>query len=453
MHSTNPATGKTIKEYQPHDAAETAAIVDQVDKSYHSWRKTSFSERAVLLNKVADVLEAGKQKYAEFMADEMGKVLHEGVAEIEKCAFVCRYYAEHGERFLKDEPVEMGAGKSFVTYQPIGIVLAVMPWNFPFWQVFRFAAPTIMAGNAALLKHASNVSGCALAIEEIFKKAGAPENLFRTLLVPGSEVEPIIRNPSVKAVTLTGSTEAGRSVAKVAGECLKKSVLELGGSDAYVVLADADIAKTVEICVKSRLLNAGQSCIAAKRFIVVDAVYDAFVNAFVECMQQVKMGSPLEAGVQIGPQASVLLRGALHKQVLASVAHGARCVLGGALPEGEGAFYPPTLLADVTEEMPAYTEELFGPVASVIRAQDEKDALRIANDSVFGLGGAIFTSNLEKGERLAREEMQSGACFVNDFVKSDPRLPFGGIKESGYGRELSGFGIREFVNIKAVHIA
>ncbi|MCP5051825.1 MAG: NAD-dependent succinate-semialdehyde dehydrogenase, partial [bacterium] len=344
------------------------------------------------------------------------------------------------------------ASGSFVSFQPLGVVLAVMPWNFPFWQVFRFAAPALMAGNTGVLKHASNVPGCGLAIEDIFVKAGFPKDVFRTLLVGSTRVSHVIENPLVTAVTLTGSTPAGRSVGRKAGEMLKKSVLELGGSDAYVVLEDADLEAAAETCVVSRLINAGQSCIAAKRFVVVESVKQRFEELMITKMKARKMGDPMDESVDIGPQARRDLRDGLHQQVVESIEQGARCVLGGEVPDGNGAFYPPTVLTDVKKGMPAYEEELFGPVAAIIPVADEAEAVRVANDSVFGLGAAVFTRDIEKGKRLAEKEIQAGCCFVNDFVRSDPRLPFGGIKESGYGRELSHFGIKEFVNIKTVYV-
>jgi succinate-semialdehyde dehydrogenase/glutarate-semialdehyde dehydrogenase len=327
-----------------------------------------------------------------------------------------------------------------------------MPWNFPFWQVFRFAAPGLMAGNAGVLKHASNVPGCALAIEEVFRGAGFPDGLFKTLLIPGSRVDAVIDHPLVRAVTLTGSTPAGRAVAQKAGERLKKTVLELGGSDPYLILEDADLDAAASTCATARLINSGQSCIAAKRFIVVDAVREAFEEKFTTAMAQAKMGDPMEEDTVVGPQARSDLRDELHDQVVRSVAAGAKCTLGGKIPDGPGAYYPPTVLTDVTPGMPAYTEELFGPVASIIPVKDESQAIRVANDSVFGLGAAVFTTDEERGTRIAREELEAGACFVNAFVRSDPRLPFGGVKESGYGRELSPFGIQEFVNIKTVWV-
>ena len=382
----------------------------------------------------------------------MGKPFAQGVAEAEKCAWVCNYYAENAERFLSPELVATDATKSFITFQPLGILLAVMPWNFPFWQVFRSAAPALMAGNAVVLKHASNVSGCALEIENVFRDAGLPTGLFTTLLLKSNRVNAIIEHPFVKAVTITGSTAAGKAVAMKAGETLKKSVLELGGSDPYVILEDANLEEAVSTCVTARLINNGQSCIAAKRFIVMQSVLKQFEEMFVEKMKVQKVGDPLEPGVNVGPMARHDLRDELHAQVLLSIERGATLLCGGQVPNNKGAFYPPTVLTNVKKGMPAYDDELFGPVAAIVAAKDEGDAIRIANDSVFGLGAAVFTSNVKRGERIAAEELDAGSCFVNAFVKSDPRLPFGGIKESGYGRELSAFGIREFVNIKTVYV-
>ncbi len=403
------------------------------------------------MKNAAEILHRRSNEFAELMALEMGKPLAAGKAEAEKCAWVCDYYADNAEKFLEPEIIETDANRSYVTFQPLGVVLAIMPWNFPFWQVFRFAAPGLMAGDVAMLKHASNVPGCALAIESVFREAGFPD-VFRTIIAKSSQIEAIIENPLVKAVTLTGSVPAGKAVGKKAGEMLKKSVLELGGSDPYVVLADASLEETVITCVNSRLINSGQSCIAAKRFILVEAIREKFEKLYVEQMRNKKMGDPFEDGVEVGPQARIDLRDDLHRQVEESIKKGARCLLGGEVPEGKGAFYPPTVLTDVAKGMPAYDEELFGPVAAIIPVKDEEEALRVANDSVFGLGAAVFTNDVEKGERIAAEELEAGACFVNAFVKSDPRLPFGGIKESGYGRELSHYGIKEFVNIKTVYV-
>jgi succinate-semialdehyde dehydrogenase/glutarate-semialdehyde dehydrogenase len=382
----------------------------------------------------------------------MGKPLADARGEVEKCAWVCDYYAENAESFLAPELVETDASKSFVAYQPLGVVLAVMPWNFPFWQVFRFAAPALMAGNAGVLKHASNVPASALAIEEVFLKAGFPKNLFRTLLIGSKQVAAVIENPLVKAVTLTGSTPAGKAVASKAGEMLKKTVLELGGSDPYIILEDANLEEAVGTCVASRLINAGQSCIAAKRFIVVASLVTAFEELFVQKMNAQRIGDPLDPATTVGPQARHDLREELHGQVQKSIAHGARLLLGGSIPDDPGAYYPPTVLTDVKKGMPAYDEELFGPVAAIIPVKDEIEAIRVANDTIFGLGAAIFTEDIEKGEQIATLDLEAGSCFVNTNVRSDPRLPFGGINESGYGRELSYFGIREFVNIKTIFV-
>lgn len=451
IKSINPATEQEIQSYSEMGKEEINRIIINADKSFDHWKRTSFSERADKMRAAGVILRKKKEILSILMTVEMGKPIIQSRSEIDKCALVCDYFAENAERFLQDEKVETEATNSFITYQPLGVILAIMPWNFPFWQVFRFAAPNLMAGNAGVLKHSSNVTGCGLAIEDIFRGAGFPENLFRTLIVPSKDVDEIIRHDKIRAVTLTGSTAAGRSVAGIAGSALKKSVLELGGSDPYIILEDADLEKAAEICVNSRLINSGQSCIAAKRFIIVDNVYRKFEELFVDRMKLKIMGDPMKEETNIGPQARNDLREELHRQVIKSVKYGANVLIGGEIPAGKGAFYPPTVLANVQPEMPAYKEELFGPVASLIKAKDEEDAIRIANDTVFGLGAAVFTQNTSRGERIAREELNAGNCFVNDFVKSDPRLPFGGVKESGYGRELSELGIREFVNIKTVY--
>jgi len=453
IQSINPATGENIKEYTLLENRELRPAIKATHKAYLSWKKTSFAQRAELMKRAAGILRTESDAYARLMAEEMGKPIKAGRAEAEKCAIVCDYYADNTEGFLRRELVEGDTAKSFVTFEPMGAVLAVMPWNFPFWQVFRFAAPALMAGNVGLLKHASNVPGCALAIENVFHQAGFPEGVFRTLLINNKQVAAVIRNPLVTAATLTGSTGAGRSIGSLAGKYLKKSVLELGGSDPYLILEDADLELAVEKCVTSRLINSGQSCIAAKRFIVVESRKEEFEQRFVERMKQAKMGDPLSEDTVVGPQARSDLRDELHQQVQVSIAKGARCLLGGTIPEGRGAFYPPTVLTDVKKGMVAYHDELFGPVASIIPIKSEREAIKTANDSVFGLGAAVFTRNLEKGERIAARELEAGCCFVNDFVKSDPRLPFGGIKESGYGRELSHYGIKEFMNIKSVVVA
>ena len=450
--AVNPSTGEVIKEYDEMTPAQVNEALEQANRMYQDWRRTSFAERARLMRKTAQVLRDRKEEFAVLMANEMGKPITQGRGEIEKCAWVCDYYADNAEAFLQPEIIETDASKSFVAFQPLGTVLAVMPWNFPFWQVFRFAAPALMAGNVGVLKHASNVPGCALAIEDVFRQAGFPEHVFTTLLIGSKQVNAVIEHPHVKAVTLTGSTPAGKAVAAKAGQVLKKTVLELGGSDPYVILEDANIEEAVTTCVTSRLINSGQSCIAAKRFVVVESVLEKFETLYVEQMRQRKMGDPLDEATEVGPQARHDLRDELHQQVMASVEKGAKVLLGGEIPDGPGAFYPPTVLTNVTKGMPAYEEELFGPVASIIAAKDEADAIRIANDTVFGLGAAVFTRDVARGERIATYELEAGSCFVNAFVKSDPRLPFGGIKESGYGRELSHFGIKEFVNIKTVWV-
>jgi len=453
IESINPATGERLK---THDEMPHAAVDDVIVKTHEAflaWRQTSFGERAERMRHAAQILRSNLDGYARLMATEMGKPVRDGVAEAQKCALACEYYAENAAKLLAREPVQTEARASFVTFNPIGVVLAVMPWNFPFWQVFRFAAPALMAGNAAVLKHASNVPGCALAVEQIFREAGFPPDLFRTLMIGNRQVDAVIEHPLVRAVTLTGSSAAGRAVARKAGEMLKKTVLELGGSDPYLVLEDADIELAASVCTKGRLVNAGQSCIAAKRFIVVDAVRSEFEPRFVQKMQAARLGDPLSIETEIGPLARHDLRDGLHQQVERSVQQGARCLLGGKIPNGPGAFYPPTVLTDVAKGMPAYDEELFGPVAAIIPVADEAQAIAVANDSVYGLGGAVITRDVLRGERIAAEQIEAGCVFVNDAVRSDPRLPFGGVKDSGYGRELSGYGIKEFVNIKTVYVA
>ncbi|MFQ6613971.1 MAG: NAD-dependent succinate-semialdehyde dehydrogenase [Fidelibacterota bacterium] len=452
MDVINPCTGELVRTYPEHTPEETEAIIQRVHETYREWKRTSFQERSGLMKNAARILRENTQDYAELMAVEMGKPVKEGRAEVEKCAWVCDFYADRAEEFLSSQIVLTEAHKSFVAYRPIGIVLAVMPWNFPFWQVLRFAAPALMAGNAGVLKHASNVPGSALAIEDVFRKAGFPEHIFRTLLIGSRQVAAVIENPLVKAVTLTGSTPAGKAVAAKAGEQLKKTVLELGGSDPYVILEDADVELAATTCSISRMINGGQSCIAAKRFVVVEAVREEFERLLLERMKTVVMGDPLQEETTLGPQAREDLRDELHDQVVKSIELGAKVLIGGEIPDGPGAFYPATVLTNVSKGMPAYDEELFGPVAAIIPVKDEVEALRVANDTIFGLGSAVFTRDVEKGERIAVEELEAGSAFVNAYVKSDPRLPFGGIKESGYGRELAANGIREFVNVKTVYV-
>jgi len=449
--SVNPATGQRIKTYDEMTPAQVSAAVAQAHEAWKSWRKTSFADRGKLMKSAGEILRRRKEEFARLMAIEMGKPLKQGVAETEKCAWSCDYYADHAEGHLAPDVITTDASKSYVACDPLGVVLAVMPWNFPLWQVFRFAAPALMAGNAAVLKHASNVPGCALVIEEVFDQAGFPKGVFRTLLIGSSQVKAVIEHPLVRAVTLTGSTPAGKAVAAQAGAVVKKAVLELGGSDAYIILEDADLDLAVQTCVTSRLINSGQSCVNAKRFVVVEPQLAAFTERFVALMKTKKIGDPLADGTDIGPQARFDLRDDLHKQVVESVRKGATLLLGGEIPPGTGAYYPPTVLADVRPGMPAYDEELFGPVAAIVKAKDEHDAVRIANDSIFGLGASVFTKDVARGERLTRD-LEAGCTFVNGLVASDPRLPFGGIKESGYGRELGSYGIKEFVNIKTVYI-
>ena len=448
----NPATGEKINSYEAMSDVEVDDILSSSQSAQKDWARTSFAERSRLFMALNDVLMDNREKYAHIMTEEMGKIYQQGIAEIEKCAWGCRFYAENAEQYLKQESVETEAHKSFVNYKPLGIVLAIMPWNFPFWQVFRFAAPALMAGNGALLKHAPNVIGCSLEMEQMFVEAGLPENLFRSLVIDIPQTTKVIHDSRVAAVTITASVNAGRAVAAEAGKALKKCVLELGGSDPFIVLEDADIDKAVEVGIVGRYQNSGQSCIAAKRFIVVDKIYDEFEQKFVAAVDKLKMGNPMDEDTYVGPQARLDLRDGLADQVQRTVDAGAKVLSGGETPEAPGAFYPATVLAGVKEGMPAWSEELFGPVATLIRVKDEKEAIKVANGTEFGLGGAVWTQDLARGERIAADEIESGAAFVNDMSKSDPRMPFGGIKHSGYGRELSIFGIREFVNTHAVWI-
>ncbi len=452
LQSVNPATGEKIGEYPSMEAQTLDGIVAEAHRAFLAWRGTDLPQRAEGLRAVARRLRERREDLARLATAEMGKLLRDARAEVDKCAWTCEYFADQADEFLRPVEVRTEARRSYVAFEPLGVVLALMPWNFPFWQVFRCAAPALLAGNAVVLKHASNVSGCALAIEDVFRQPPFPAGLFRTLLVPGDRVEPVIAHPAIRGVALTGSVAAGKAVARAAGAHLKKTVLELGGSDAYVVLEDADLPAAAETCVRSRLFNNGQSCIAAKRFIVVQAVRREFEELFLRRMKEVRIGDPLRDDTDLGPLAGRRLRDELHRQVEESAARGAKLRLGGRIPPGEGAFYPPTVLTDVAPGMPAWSEELFGPVAAIAGAADEEEAIRLANDSPFGLGAAVFTRDLERGERIARGRLEAGNCFVNTHVRSDPRLPFGGVKESGYGRELSVFGIREFVNVKTVYL-
>jgi len=454
IKSVNPVTGKVIKSYKEHSWRQVDQKIEKTHLAWLKWQNTSFSHRAALLKKTSALLLQRKEELAALMAIEMGKPIKDGIAEIEKCASVCDYYADNGDAFLKDELIETEAAKSYVSFGPLGVVLAVMPWNFPYWQLFRFLAPALMAGNCGLLKHASNVSGCALSIEQIIKDAGFPEDVFQVLLINSKVVKQVIAHRYVKAVTLTGSTQAGIQVAQQAAAQLKKSVLELGGSDPYLILEDADLELAAEVCAQSRLINNGQSCIAAKRFVVVKKVEKEFIRLFKNKMAARITGDPLEAETNLGPMSRSDLRDELHEQVTKNIKAGAKCILGGQIPDfkGQHAFYTPTILTGIKKGMPAYEEEIFGPVALVISAKNTDDAIRIANDTDFGLGAAIFTRDGSSGEQIAKRQLNAGSCFVNSLVKSDPRLPFGGINQSGYGRELGVFGIREFVNVKTVYI-
>ncbi len=449
--SINPATNEVIKKFDEFSKEKVFEIIESTQKDYESWRKLSYAERSKYIFNVAETLRKNKRKYAEIMTLEMGKPILQAEAEVEKSAWVCEFYAENAEKFLAEEYIETDASESYVRFDPIGIVLAVMPWNFPFWQVFRFAAPALMAGNAGILKHASNVPMSALAIEEIFRESGLPENIFRTLLIGSKLVPDIIKHPYVQAATLTGSEPAGSKVAELAGKAIKKTVLELGGSDPFIVLEDADIDEAVNVGVTARLINNGQSCIAAKRFIYVEKIADEFEEKFTAKMESIKTGDPMDESIELGPVAREDLLLELDEQVKTTVKQGAEILTGGKRLEREGAFYPATVLANVKKGMLAYTEELFGPVAIFIKVKNEEEAIRVANDTEFGLGASIWTQNTERAKELVKE-IHSGAVFVNGLVKSDPRLPFGGTKRSGYGRELSQYGIKEFVNIKTVWI-
>jgi len=447
----NPATGEKVTEIAAWDSEQLESALAAVAVASPAWRNTPMAERCALMHKAAEVLRTNKEKYAAIVTQEMGKLINDARAEVEKCASGCDFYAENGPGFLADEAIETDAGKSYVAYLPLGTVLAVMPWNFPLWQVFRFAAPALIAGNTGVLKHASNVPQCALLIEDVFKLAGFPDNVFRSLMIRASQVQTVIEDSRVHAVTLTGSEAAGRQVAATAGNSLKKSVLELGGSDAFIVLEDADLDLTVQQAVVSRFLNTGQSCIAAKRFIVVDAIVEDFVTRFKAVVEALQTGDPMDESATLAPMARTDLRDELHVQVTDTLAAGAVAVTGCEPVDSAGAYYKASILDRVEPGMRAYHEELFGPVAIVIHARDEEDALRIANDSPFGLGSSVWTQDLARGEALARR-VEAGCTFVNGMVKSDPRLPFGGIKNSGYGRELSQHGIREFTNAKTIWI-
>ena len=449
--SIDPATGSTLRTFEPHDRPTVDRALDRAAAAFASWRRRPSAERAATVRRAGDILDRERDTFGELMTREMGKLRTAAVEEAAKCALACRHYADHADAYLAPEPVAVDGERAFVAFEPLGVVLAVMPWNFPFWQVIRFAAPALVAGNVGLLKHASNVPQCALALEDLFRRAGAPEGVFQTLLIGSDAVEDVILDDRVAAVTLTGSEGAGRSVAAAAGRALKKSVLELGGSDPFVVLASADIAQAAATAVRARTINNGQSCIAAKRFIVVDAVADAFEDAFVSGMAALRVGDPMDERTQLGPLSSAKQREEVDEQVRHSVEAGARVLTGGHILERPGAFYAPTVLTDIPPGAPAWGDEVFGPVASLFRVADADAAFALANDTRFGLAASVWTSDGDEAERFARE-LVAGTVFVNAMVASDPRFPFGGVKASGYGRELSVYGLREFVNVKTVRM-
>ena len=454
FQSINPSNGKVIASHPLQSKNSLDKIVLKTNETFALWRSVSIEERCMYFNKVSQLLIEKKDELSIIMANEIGKPLYQGIAEIEKCSLVCKYYADNAKSFLDDKIIKTEASKSYVFYQPLGIILGIMPWNFPFWQVFRFIAPTMIAGNAVLLKHAPNVQNCAIAIEKILLEAGFPQNCYKNIIISHQDVSSLIHDFNIKAVSFTGSTLAGRVIAKQAGKVLKKNVLELGGNDAYVVLKDADIDLAASCCATGRLLNSGQSCIAAKRFIVENDVKEQFQDRLISIIEKQKVGDPLDTRTTIGPLASKKAKEILMSQISKSVDLGAKLIFESDFPQGldEASFHPVSVLTNVKKGMPAYHEELFGPVASIINADNEREAIRLANDTIFGLGSAIFTKDVKKGEYIAKNEIESGSAFVNDFVRSDPRLPFGGIKESGYGNELSSYGILEFVNTKSIYI-
>jgi succinate-semialdehyde dehydrogenase / glutarate-semialdehyde dehydrogenase len=450
--SINPATGELTKGFETHSDANIKKALDRAASAFEKHRRSSFASRAAKLQRAAEILENDQKQFARIITSEMGKLFRGSIEEIEKCARGCRYYAEQGENYLTEQSVSSDAARSLIRYEPLGIILAIMPWNFPFWQVFRFAAPALMAGNVGLLKHASNVPQCALAIEKIFRDAGFEEGIFQTLLIENEAVAEIIRDPRVKAVTLTGSERAGSAVASAAGRELKKSVLELGGSDPFIVMPSAKLEDAVSTGVKARMVNSGQSCIAAKRFIIADAIYDKYVTQFVEKMKSLQSGDPMAETTEVAPLSSENILRGVDEQVQKSVAAGAKILCGGKRAAGTGYFYEPTVLAEIPKNAPAYREEVFGPVALFFRVRDREEAVAIANDSSFGLGASVWTNDAAEQEFFSRE-LESGMVFVNTMVASDPRVPFGGVKRSGYGRELGAEGIREFTNIKTIWIS
>ncbi|MBI9038304.1 MAG: NAD-dependent succinate-semialdehyde dehydrogenase [Bacteroidales bacterium] len=451
MKSINPFNNKLIQEYIEHSISDVDSIINDVNKEWLDWKSTSFTNRSKLMMRAGEILRSESRKFAKLITSEMGKVISQSLAEIEKCAALCDYYAEHTQQILNDEIIETDAKKSFASFEPLGCIFAIMPWNFPFWQVFRFAVPNLIAGNAAILKHAPNVCGCSLAIEKIFQKAGFPKNIFRSLIIPVETVERVIASDLVAGVTLTGSAKAGSIVASQAGKYLKKSVLELGGSDPFIVLKDADLKKACRAGTDSRLLNAGQVCISAKRFIIKEEIAEEFIENQKSLFENYKVGDPMKKETEMGPIARLDLLENINHQVQKSIEMGAKLICGGEIIEREGFFYQPTILTNVKKGMPVYDEETFGPVSVIIPVKNVEEAIKVANDTIYGLGASIWTSDLSRGEAIARK-IEAGAVFVNGMTKSDARMPFGGIKKSGYGRELASYGIKEFLNIKTIWI-
>lgn len=449
--SFNPATNKVLKKYYVHTDLKIKKILKSALESQNYWRKITLEKRLDLVLQMSSYLKDNYLELSKMITQEMGKPIKQSILEIHKCADLCDYYYKNSPKILADIKYKIKGQKSFVSYQPLGLILGIMPWNFPFWQVFRFIIPSLIVGNGVILKHSSNVQGCAKLIEKSFKVIGFPRNIFRNIIVPGSKVSEIIKNPDIAAVSLTGSNQAGISVATAAASVLKKTVLELGGSDPYIIFSDADLIKSAESCINGRILNAGQSCISAKRIIVIKTIYDEFIKILLKKLSNKEVGDPM-TDVDLGPMVSVSARDEIHNQVLESIKKGARLMMGGYISETIGSYYPLTLISDVKPGMPAFDDELFGPVFSIIKADNDKNAIDLANSSEFGLGASVFTKDIKKGENIAKNKIFSGSCFVNDFVKSDPRLPFGGIKQSGYGRELASEGMLEFVNIKTIVI-
>ncbi len=451
LKSINPSNKEILKEFREDSQKEIEDKIKKSTRAFDNWKNITFKKKRFLLKNVGKILRKNKSKYAKIMTIEMGKPISQSEAEVEKCVWLCDFYAENGSKFLEKEIIETDAESSYIQYTPLGVILGIMPWNFPFWQIFRFAVPTLLAGNTVLLKHSSNVPQCSLAIEDIFKKAGFNKYEFQNLLICSKNISNIIEDDRIKAVSLTGSTEAGMKTAEKAGKNIKKTVLELGGSDPFIVFDDADLNYTVDMAVKARMLNNGQSCIAAKRFIVFDSIFDKFQKLLTEKISELKVGDPLDKNVDIGPLATKDGLDQINRQVLKSVEMGAKVLVGGKKPDMSGFFYLPTVITNIKKEMPVYNEETFGPVATIIKVKDEKETVKIANDTCYGLGASVWTKDFKKAERLSKY-IEAGNVFVNEIVKSDPRLPFGGVKKSGFGRELSYYGIKEFVNIQTVYI-